>query len=286
MTKIGLIVVIVGLLFSVFGLFWWFGDVQDAVLKIETLPSAIVFINNKQLGQTPSKERLPAGEVSLKLIPISSSSAMPTYQTKLQLSPKAVMVINRDFGKTEAESSGSTLAPQKIAGSETRLVVVTSVPDLASVSVDANPLGFTPVSTSAINPGDHELLVSAPGYVDKKILFKMEKGYQLNVSVKLAIAVAAPTPTPIIQATSSANLNETIVLIKSTPTGFLRVRSGPGANYPELGKVMPKEKYPLLDKSADWYLIKVDIGATSSGWISSQWSQIQNSNNNSSPNSN
>lgn len=288
MTKIGWIILafgICGLGFVIFG--WWYSQTPVAILKIETTPSSVVFINNKQLGQTPAKERVPAGEVNLRLIPTASSSALPTYQAKIFLYPKVVTVINRDFGISEAESSGSTIVPQKISGNDTRLAVVTSVPDLASVSVDGKPLGFTPLSTAEVSLGDHQLIISAPGFVDKKVVLKMEKGYQLNVNAKLAISPVLPSPTPaILVSTASASLDGQVVLVGNTPTGFLRVRSGPGVNYSELGQVKPKEKYPFLDKATGWYLIKVDIGATSSGWISSQWSQIQNSDNNSSPNTN
>lgn len=288
MTKIGwAIVLVISILFLVLSLFWWFSRLPDATIKIEAVPSATVFLNNKQIGQTPSKERVPAGEVSLRLIPVSSDSAMPTYQARVFLTPKVVTVINREFGPSEAESSGITIAPQKISDNLAKIVVVTSVPDLASVSLDGNPLGFTPLSPTVVGAGDHELIVSAPGFADKKTMLKAETGYQLNINAKLAISPILPSPTPtILISTSSAGLNEPVVLINNTPTGFLRVRSGPGVNYSELGRIKPKEKFILLDKVVGWYLIKVDIGATSSGWISSEWSQIQNSDNNSSPNSN
>lgn len=288
MTKIGWIIFVFGICGLGFGILgWWYSQTPVAILKIDTTPSSVVFINNKQLGQTPAKERVPAGEVNLRLIPTASSSAMPTYQAKIFLHPKVVTVINRNFGISEAESSGSTIVPEKISGNGTRLAVVTSVPDLASVSVDGKPLGFTPLNTTEISLGDHQLTISAPGFVDKKIALKTEKGYQLNVSAKLAVLPVLPSPTPtVFVSTASASLGGQTVLVGNTPTGFLRVRSGPGINYSELGQVKPKEKYPLLDKVTGWYLIKVDIGATSSGWISSQWSQIQNSNDNNSPNTN
>lgn len=288
MTKVGwVIVLVISFLFLVFGCWWWLNQTPEAILKIETIPSSVVFINNKQLGQTPIKERVPAGEANLRLIPAATLSAMPVYQAKVTLFPKVVTVINREFGASEAESSGSTIAPMKISEDGARLIVITSVPDLASVVLDGAPLGFTPINTNSIKYGDHEMIVSAAGYVDKKIFFKMEKGYQLNVNVKLAVTGIIPSPAPqALPSTESASLDELMVLIKNTPTGFLRVRSGPGANYSELGKVLPKEKYLLLDKEVGWFMIKIDIGATSSGWISSQWSQIQNANNDSRPNSN
>lgn len=61
------------------------------------------------------------------------------------------------------------------------------------------------------------------------------------------------------------------VLIGETPAGFLKVRSSPGGL--ETARVYASEVYEILDKSGDWYFI--DISATQSGWISSQFATIQ-----------
>jgi len=47
------------------------------------------------------------------------------------------------------------------------------------------------------------------------------------------------------------------VQILDTGLGFLRVRSGPGTNYSEIGKATPGDKYTYLGKSGDW--LKIDF---------------------------
>jgi len=93
-------------------------------------------------------------------------------------------------------------------------------------------------------------------------------GYKLNVNVKLA-SLPALSPTP--EATPSAILEKPYVEIKDTPTGFLRVRQTASTGAKEIGRIQPGDKYPLLDKITGWYLIKVDLEATTSGWISAQY---------------
>ena len=59
------------------------------------------------------------------------------------------------------------------------------------------------------------------------------------------------------------------IQILSTPTGTLNVRSGPGQNYPILGKVSPGESYALLGESNGWYKIKAGV----TGWVSGQYAK-------------
>lgn len=60
-----------------------------------------------------------------------------------------------------------------------------------------------------------------------------------------------------------------MVVVKNTPTGWLRVRSGPGTNFKEIDRVSPKESFPLLEESGNWY--KIEIEGRINGWISVQY---------------
>lgn len=59
------------------------------------------------------------------------------------------------------------------------------------------------------------------------------------------------------------------VKILSTPTGYLRVRSGPGTSYAEVTRVNPGESYELLEEKTGW--VKIKVSETVSGWVSSQY---------------
>lgn len=75
--------------------------------------------------------------------------------------------------------------------------------------------------------------------------------------VKLKIHVNGPAKPPV------------QVKIEATPTGFLRVRSGPGTSYSEVVRVKPGEVYEFLEEKSGWYKIKVS--ETISGWVSTQF---------------
>jgi len=61
------------------------------------------------------------------------------------------------------------------------------------------------------------------------------------------------------------------VEILPTGTGFLRVRSGSGTANPEITRVHPGEKYPLLEEVSGWYRIRLVDQAE--GWISGRYAK-------------
>lgn len=268
---IGLIVI--GLVLAGFGGFsYWQSHQPTAGLKIETNIPSLVFVDNLQVGQTPIEKTFIPGEVSLKIIPTSTSSALPSYQTKVKLTSQVYTVVRRDFGETDVLSAGDiiSLEPQSIKTAS--LSVVTASPESASVTLDGQPQGFTPLLIASIIPGSHEITVSSPGYVDRSSSITPVAGYKLNVNVKLAGVMPTPQPTPVPEATSSASLKG-YVTITDTPTKFLRVRATASTGAKELGKVYPGDKYKVLNSKTGWYQIQVDLDATNSGWISSTYAK-------------
>jgi len=261
------------------------GRQPTAGLKVDTNPASLVFVDNVQVGSTPLSKTFPEGEVVVKLVPQSTSSAFSSYQTKIRLTNKVYSILRRNFRTPESLSDGESINFQPESGNIASLTVVTSEPESASVVIDGRPQGLTPVYLPEISPGDHQISLSAPGYETKTISAATPQGYKMMVTAKLA-SLPFPTPTvflPFITppATSSASPAKPYVKISSTPTGFLRVRSAPNANGTEVGQVKPGETYPLLEKQTGWYLIKIDLPATSSGlpagrqgWISSQYATL------------
>jgi hypothetical protein len=266
-----------------------------AGLKVESEPPSVVFVDNVQVGRTPLDKFFAPGEATVRLVPETTSTTVPAYQTKVRLTNKVYTVIRREFAETDALSAGETISLIPYTGSQSALSVVTTDPESALVTVDGQSQGFSPVSLTSIAASDHLIEVSAPGYNNRTVSAKTITGYQLSVSVKLSAkgnpspppSFPSPSPSPV--ATASATLTKTpptptptpsmakpYVKISSTPTGFLRVRSAPSKAGSEIGQVKPGETYSLLDQSqpAGWYLIKVNLEATTSGWISSEYAQL------------
>jgi hypothetical protein len=284
-----IILIVVGLGLLGFGGYrYWLSKQPNAGLKVETTPVSMVFVDNLQIGQSPIEKIFKPGEVNLKIIPNSTDSALSTYQTKVRLNPKTYTVVRRDFGPTDADTAGEIVTLEPQSGKPASLVVVTSNPDSASVSIDGDPQGFSPILVPSVAAGDHVIVVSAPGFATRTISAKAVAGFKLTLNVKLA-GQPSPLPTIAVQATSSATLKVSgtpspspnllqsparpYVEIKDTPVGFLRVRSGPSTSSKEVGQVKPGDKLSLLDSQTGWYLVEADLPSTSSGWISAQYAE-------------
>lgn len=260
--------VIVGLVLAgVGGYAFYQTQKPNAGIKIETNPPATVFMDNVQVGVTPfKKEGLKAGEVSVKLVPNSVTSTLSTYQTKVRLTNKTYTVINRVFGDSDVTSEGETVNLEPSPIKSTSMAVVVSGPDSASIMFDGQPLGFSPLLAPEITTGDHVVVVSAPGFSERRISAHAQENFQLKINVKLK---GTALPTPIIVETPKIDTSH--VEIKSTPTGFLRVRQLPKTSAKEMGRVNPGDKFMLLESVEGWYKIEVELDSTKSGWISAQY---------------
>ncbi len=253
-----------------------------AGLKIETQPESSVLINNKASGVTPYDHMLPPGEVVIKLTPNSPSGSAQAYETKLKLTDKVYTIVYRDFGASELTTSGATISLVPFPGKTGSLSLV-SDPDSASVLIDNQPQGFTPLSLEPISPGNHQVDVSAPGFVPRNINVNIVSGFKAMLVVKLAAsgpAVAFPATTSASPSSASPSASPTGsptagITILSTPTGFLRVRSGPSLGASEVSRVKPGEKYQVLEKQSGWVKIQLTdtTAATTSGWISTQYTR-------------
>ena len=259
-----------------FGVFKYFQSKKpNAGLKIDSTPAALVFVDNVQLGQTPIEKIFKAGEATIKIVPTGSLTSLSTYQTKVRLTSNTYTVIKRQFGDSDITSAGEVVNLEPQSGKIASLAIVTSSPDSASVTLDGQPQGFTPLLIPSIPAGDHQITLTAPGFASYTVAAKAILGYKLNVNVKLAGQLPEPTPEP--SASPSAKMTtfkKPYIQIKETPTGFLRVRQAASTGAKEIGRINPGETYPLLDQTTGWYEISVDFAATASGWISAQYADL------------
>ncbi|MEK7154882.1 MAG: PEGA domain-containing protein [Patescibacteria group bacterium] len=280
---VAIILILVGAGAIGFGVFKYFQSKKpNAGLKIDATPSALVFVDNIQLGQTPVEKIFKAGEATIKLVPTGSTTSLSTYQTKVRLTSNTYTVIKRQFGDSDITSSGEVVNLEPQSGKVASLAIVTSSPDSATVMLDGQPQGFTPLLIPSIPAGDHQISLTAPGFTPYTVDAKAVLGYKLNVNVKLAGQLPEPTPLPSETSASpsaspkpkTTTLKKPYVEIKDTPTGFLRVRQTASTGAKEVGRVNPGDTYPLLDQITGWYEVSVDFTATASGWVSSQYADI------------
>ncbi len=241
-------------------------------LEVMSFPIAQVYINGKEMGVTPYKNmNLKPGENEIKLVADGKE-----WKRKIDLQNNINTIINWQFGDTKEEDNGYVLSLEK-TGSKKASLMVNTVPDKTTVTVDGQVRGISPIKVGDISQGDRQLAISFPGHKDLNVFVKAINEYQLIINAKLAIEKAdiSQITNNETQATESANLSPDIVqikvLIKKTETGWLRVRELNSNVSKEVTKVKPNESYVLLDEKDGWY--KIDLGNGKSGWISATYAE-------------
>lgn len=246
-----------------------------AGLRVEANKKAKVFICQAQnpscqaspqdLGSTPYQdENLSQGQYLVFLKDEESTdSAKEKFAWKgyVKLNSGTLSVVNRELAQTKAVSSGEVITLEKGKG-----VTLISTPSSAQVTMDGKDLGRTPISISEIEVGEHQFLISKDNFLKRSIRATLVEGFNLTINVDLAIAEVdlSKIPTePIIKTPQ--------VLIKQTPTGFLRVRAEANINSAEIGRVTPGETLVLLEEIPNWNKIRTKDGKE--GYVSSSYTE-------------
>lgn len=238
------------------------GIKQRAGLRVESNQDAKAFLNSRELGKTPyQNEDLTEGEYLVELKPASegSQSAFVSWKGYVKLIGGTLTVVNRDFSTNTQNSSGEIINLEKGSG-----VTIVSSPDSADVMVDGLSQGRTPVVIANIGSGEHQFLVSHDNYLKRSIRATVAEGYALVLNVDLSLAevdLASITTSPI--------TSQREVVIKLTPTGFLRVRSAPSTTAKEIARVKPGERLPLIEDLPSWIKIKTVDGQE--GYVSAAY---------------
>jgi len=245
---------------------------KKATIQLNTYPKATVYINGQEAGTTPYRnDKIKAGETHFRLVPEASFSA--SWERKLILTPNTETVVSWEFSLNPEEEAGSILYLEKTSLKDKAGLVVTCQPDSCSVTVDGQMRGFAPLNLEDVGEGSHQIVVALPGYKSREIMAKVTKGYRLVTEIKLAkeTGEVQKTEESAEETTEEAAPSQTQILIKETPTGWLRVRMGPSTAATEAAKVKPGEKYPLLEEKNGWYKIEYQEGKE--GWVSGRYAQ-------------
>lgn len=251
---------------------------EKGALQVTASPKSKVYLNGKFIGETPlckceQDDMLNVGEYNIKLVP--TTSEFSEFQEKITLTKSVLTVVDHKFGKG-ATSEGSIITLQPLKESNTRSLLVLSIPDKSELLLDNTSVGFTPVLIKDITESDHELTIRKSGYAEKKVKIRTPTGYQLLAKIYLGVdeeeVVLSPTPSPTVASPSAApTLPIRKVTILQTPVGFLRVRAESTVASSEIGRVTPGQEFELLDEVTGWYKIKLPDGKE--GWISNQYAK-------------
>jgi len=238
-----------------------------AGIRVESNKQALVFLNSEEKGLAPFQDdNLKPGDylISLKEESIATDSGNILWEGYASLNEGTLTIVIRDLAEQTSASSGEVISLEKGQG-----VIITSSPTDAEVFVDGKLLGRTPISLPDLTEGEHQFVISRANFLKRSIRSKVINGLRLNLSVDLAISEPDLTKIPAVPISGSAE-----VVIKSTPTGFLRVRETPSANSKEIGQVKPKETYVLLEETPGW--VRIRLKDSKEGWVSSAYIQKNN----------
>lgn len=253
-----------------------------AGLKIITSPESSIYLDEKFIGKTPYDGRHTAGSFALKLVPVESGKS--SWQDKIILTSQTLTYVKKELGTSELTSSGEVVSLEKIGGEEIQLAV-SSTPDASVVSIDGMEKGITPLNLP-VNEGEHDIVVNSTGFIGRTVKIKAVKGFRVNVNFQLALSSETGnnlSPTPTTEATDSAkptgsatvsspdDPEKPFVIIKDTPTDFLRVRFDASLGASEVARLKPGEKVPFLEEKSGWF--KVRFGVDKEGWISSRYAE-------------
>lgn len=247
-----------------------------AGLKVTSTPTASIFLDGRMIGRTPFEDKMEQGEYTVKLIPEGVVDNVISWQGKVKLSHSLLTYINRELGSSELTSAGEVLTLEKTSARLPEITIHTT-PEGALVKLDNVDRGAASLELKGIEPGDHTLDVSAPGFIGRTIKIRTTGGYRLLAYIQLALGkekvasesletTAKPT-LPVKKETTG----KTTVKILDTPTSFLRVRSSASTISDEIGRVKPDETFTLLEEKDGWY--KIMYKDTTEGWISSRYAE-------------
>jgi hypothetical protein len=253
---------------------------QKGALQVTAAPESKVYLNDEYLGKTPlcrcdAQSMLSAGEYTIRVVPVNGE--FPEFQEKVTISSGVLTVVDRKFAK-DSLSEGSVISLTPLTEKEKASLLVVSFPEKATVLLDNNVIGETPLSFPDPTESDHVLRVQKNGYKEKTIRIRTPLGYKLTVAAYLSATkdlsslLPSPVASPSATISPSVSADKPIVTILDTPTGFLRVRRSIGGS--EIGQVSPGQSFPFVDEQSGWYAITLSNGET--GWISSQYAKKNN----------
>lgn len=231
------------------------GFKQTGGISISSDPDdATVFLDGKEVGKTPYENK----NLEVKKYIVRIEKEKMIWEGKVKLSGGTVTVINRDLSSDSSSSAGETLNLEKGKG-----LTLVSKPIDSDVEVDGKVLGKTPLTADLV-AGEHTILVSHPNYLKRSIRANLPDQYNLTVAVDLALSEAdlSNIQTPVISQTQE-------VLVKNTPTGFLRVRDKPNLQGREIARVKPGDNLILLEEQIAWD--RVRLPDNTEGYVSSSY---------------
>lgn len=147
------------------------GTGADAVLKIVSpIPEAVVYVDGKQIGKVPQTQELPGGDHFV----VVSKEGYKEFKEKIRLEPGQTLTIT-----AELRAAGGFRFLSNPAG--------------ATVLLDGEPIGKTPLLKENIDVGKHIVTFRAKGYHDFEQAVTVTGGKLEVMNATMKIIDTGPT---------------------------------------------------------------------------------------------
>lgn len=283
---------------------WMEKSDNGSMLSVISEPAgASVYIDGTEIGKTPySSNQLTEGEYDLRVtypgyeeesgrVKISkghklniSAKLFPTpIKARVDLLQGSDALYNVSSDNSLVFSDTQSWVNAIIYWNQTRGINVggsgVNKDKVFDYYLDYQGAVFNKEGAAVTNPSDYA------AFKDSKkgaYLGRMSDGAGLTEAAKKTFETITGTTTAATSTSTSASITTTTTTtttsgktatIKTTETGWLRVRSAPSLSGTELAKVNSGEKYSVLEQGTGW--IKIKVSDTIQGWVSADYVTLQ-----------
>lgn len=275
------IILVASGLFLLVRVIYSFKDIEKGGLQVTSNVKGRVLLDNKYIGDIPVRkinqpDTVAVGNYELRIEP--EDKTLTAYTARVRVNGGVLTAVDKTFLPGSLGSS-YVLTLEKSSSPKPQ-IEITTIPDGALVTIDSVALGATPFKTDSLSASEHEVEIQKEGFAKKTIRIRTVDNHILVVSASLGtgdigtIPQITPSLSHALTGTPAASPSPEVtgkVTILPTPNGFLRVRSGAGTSFSEVGRVKPNETYDILSEQSGWFEIQLD--ATTTGWVTSQYSK-------------
>ncbi len=250
----------------------WFSDSSTgSELLVITKPVAEVFLNGESLGDSPLSKSVEPGEYDLEM------KKSGYFSRKLKISVKEGFRLNIS---ANLALNPFPLTAKKLVSPSSNLTIWNLPLDSSTLVADSSlwVAGAVFWASRLEEPVTYHFFLTSEGKlydaqgseVSLSSLVKTEEKKTLGYLGEESGVLTAAARTTLNALTAKLYPTSPRVQILDTGIGYLKVRSGPGKSYSEIGRATVGSKYTYLGEQSGWY--KINFGGKE-GWISSDYAR-------------
>ena len=253
------IILVASGLFLLVRVIYSFKDIEKGGLQVTSNVKGRVLLDNKYIGDIPVRkvnqpDTVAVGNYELRIEP--EDKTLTAYTARVRVNGGVLTAVDKTF--LPGSLGSSYILTLEKSSSPKPQIEITTIPDGALVTIDSVALGATPFKTDSLSASEHEVEIQKEGFAKKTIRIRAIENHILVVSASLGtgdigtIPQITPNLSPTLTGTPTASPSPEVkgkATILPTPNGFLRVRSGAGTSFSEVGRVKPNESYDILSNN-------------------------------------